>query len=163
MSQTAQHLDERATLSKVEAPIEAGRGIGVGFMYSVRGGAAAPAEARHGFEARISEKVDEVTLETLRLLIGEVVTNCVQHGGAADGRPIDIVGTLRWQVVRVSVASVGPPFRHVPRRPEPSELTGRGLYLVDVLSRSWGVENGSRTAVWFEVDREPRSRFRATG
>jgi len=56
--------------------------------------------------------------------------------------------------IRVEVLNEGPGF--VPEPPfQPSEQRdiGYGLYLIDRLSKTWGVEpEGERTKVWFEVD-----------
>jgi signal transduction histidine kinase len=58
----------------------------------------------------------------------------------------------REDAVHVEVLNPGPSFDpQVPRTPSGTG-TGLGLFLVEQLSSSWGVEaEGGRTKVWFEV------------
>lgn len=82
------------------------------------------------------------------LLVSEVVTNAVEHGSS--GGVVEIEALPAGLRVAVTDHSRGEPeVRH----PTPDEPTGRGLAIVDQLSRWWGVEpvtGGKR--VWFEVD-----------
>ena len=89
--------------------------------------------------------------EDLQLLVSEVVTNAVRHGGAHDGRVIvlrvlELPGTLR-----VEVTDGGPGFeRHTPT---PRTDGGWGLFFVDKLADRWNVERSDgSTLVWFEMD-----------
>ncbi len=55
--------------------------------------------------------------------------------------------------VRVDIADSGS-ARVATRRPEPTEVTGRGLCIVDRLSDTWGVtesRDGEGKSVWFMV------------
>lgn len=82
------------------------------------------------------------------LLVSELVTNALEHGVSG--------GWVRVEALpaglRVAVTDRGgglPVARDVGTR----EATGRGLAIVDALSRWWGVESsGSGKTVWFEVD-----------
>ena len=82
------------------------------------------------------------------LLVSEVVTNAVEHGSS--GGIVEIEALPAGLRVAVTDHAHGDPeVRH----PSPDEPTGRGLAIVDQLSRWWGVEpvdGGKR--VWFEVD-----------
>src|SRR5436853_184032 len=92
------------------------------------------------------DKVDDV-----RLLVGELVTNCVRH---AELSPRDrvrvklIVGDGR---VRAEVSDPGRGFA-LPQGPDVLAESGWGMFLVEHISDRWGVENGEQTCVWFEVD-----------
>jgi serine/threonine-protein kinase RsbW len=88
--------------------------------------------------------------QVVELLTAEVVANAAVHG------PSD--GTIRvtaWTDARnayVSVSddsSVSPVVRH----PEPSDLSGRGMALVQALADDWGVEVGPEgKTVWFSLE-----------
>lgn len=104
-------------------------------------------EARTFVKEAIGVPPDE-PFDTLELLISEVVTNAVQHTGAA---PLVRV-SRRGDMVRVSVQDPSPrwPVRCFVAD---TDLSGRGIALVDVLSSSWGIELLDHVGkqVWFEV------------
>lgn len=82
------------------------------------------------------------------LLVSEVVTNAVEHG--TSGGTVEIVALPAGLRVAVTDRSEGEP---AVRHPSAEEPTGRGLSIVDQLSRWWGVErNAVGKTVWFEVD-----------
>ena len=89
-------------------------------------------------------------LDTVELLVTEVVTNAVMHARSE----ASVVIRLLDDAVRVEVTDADDSFpaRRVPRDDQPG---GRGLDLVEKMSRSWGIDMltvGKRT--WFEVARE---------
>src|SRR5437763_11813660 len=47
----------------------------------IRGGPAAPSQARHAVLDALSEVLDETERSNFELLVSELVTNCVRHGG----------------------------------------------------------------------------------
>ncbi|WP_298459131.1 ATP-binding protein [uncultured Cellulomonas sp.] len=90
--------------------------------------------------------------QVVELLTAEVVANAAVHG------PPD--GTIRvraWSdatqvYVSVSDDSAASP---VVRHPEPSDLSGRGMALVQALASDWGVESGpDGKTVWFSLELE---------
>jgi anti-sigma regulatory factor (Ser/Thr protein kinase) len=114
----------------------------------------APGAARHA--------VDQLPLDdyleahfNFRLLVTELVSNCVRHADLAAGDLIIVEVTVRPRLVRAVVGDRGNGFS----RPEfgnepPSGTSGRGLFLVDALADRWGTgkaESGEST-VWFELD-----------
>ncbi len=108
----------------------------------------APAQARAAllvFEQILSPRA----LEDLQLVVSELVTNSIKFGPR---RPVTL--SLRVTgagVVAGEVIDRGDGERARPQMvPEPSVDGGWGLYLVDRLSRRWGVRTGS-THVWFEL------------
>jgi anti-sigma regulatory factor (Ser/Thr protein kinase) len=114
----------------------------------------APARAREAVEP-LRGVVSDRRLEDVRLMVSELVTNAVLHGGQAVGaRPIQLeVGVLPGTVI-VSVADGGPGFD--PRRLEPSsELSPgrRGLELVAALADEVGIDGRNPFRVWFRVSR----------
>ena len=106
------------------------------------GGPSSPALARAALADRFAERVDPDCAHTLKLLSSEVVTNCVQHARAETGVPIELRAWMLTGAVHVEVSTDSAPFRPV---------LGHGLYLVDELSRSWGVVDNGRNTVWFKV------------
>jgi anti-sigma regulatory factor (Ser/Thr protein kinase) len=133
-----------------------------GCGFTVAGGPWAPSHARRALAVHAADALHPTALETLLLLVSEVVTNCVTHGGASDGRPISVNASNERASVRVQVSSAGPDFDHTPRRPKPSASHGRGLFLVDVLAARWGIDHGPPPSVWFEVRHGPQRTGDAT-
>ncbi len=82
-------------------------------------------------------------------MVSELATNCVRHANA------DFTMTIEQTIrhVRVDIADSGS-GRVATRRPEPTEVSGRGLSIVDRLSDTWGVTEylgrGGKS-VWFMV------------
>lgn len=107
--------------------------------------AQAPAAARQAVDD-LRDDFDADTVEDLRLLVSELVTNSVQHGGGEQVTILidpDLGGTVRCEVI-----DDGSGF--VPRGRAGREVGGWGLDLVEQLADSWGVREGS-THVWFEL------------
>jgi anti-sigma regulatory factor (Ser/Thr protein kinase) len=95
--------------------------------------------------------VTPATREILELLVSELVTNSVRHGGRLENSCVELRVTVADRCVRVEVCDHGPGFDgEPPRPPEPHQTSGWGLYLVDRLSRDWGIERNP-TRVWFEM------------
>jgi len=89
-------------------------------------------------------------IETLRLLVSEVVTNAVRHGSHSE--PVEL--NARWNSeVRVEVCDGGERFTPQPRLGALDEPGGFGLYLVGRLADRWGVETDRGTTVWFVLRR----------
>lgn len=121
-----------------------------GFRLRIGGGPRAAGRARTEL-GRLRADLDTPLVESLRLLVTELVTNSVRHAGAAAVELIVVVGRER---VRVEIANPGGAFS--PRVGQAGQETesGWGLFLVDRLSDDWGVidETGFQR-VWFEIRR----------
>lgn len=110
---------------------------------------ASPRAARRLAQAAIERWNCTGALETVTLLVSEVVTNAVLHARS----DVQVTVRLLPSAVRIEVTdgSAEPP---VPRQPEVGSPGGRGLLMVESLSRAWGVDpSGAGKIVWFEVDR----------
>ena len=94
-------------------------------------------------------------LDQAMLLVSELVTNSVRHGGLRPDQEIEVTVRASPHHLRVEVVEPGEGFElaptRLPRRGIPAG--GWGLYLVDRLSSAWGVEGSGVTKVWFEMDR----------
>lgn len=91
--------------------------------------------------------------QVIELLTGEVVANAVVHG-PEHGR-VRVTVRIDPRGVRVGVTDESPARPRV-QHPAPTAVSGRGMALVEALSRSWGVDvhDGEGKTVWFLVDPE---------
>ena len=109
-------------------------------------------QARRSLD-RLAGAIEEDTLQDLRLLVSELLTNSVRHAGLSDDETIELRISVDAQRVRVEVRDAGPGFQ-LPDGPTTIfQESGWGLYLVDKLADRWGVISELGTTVWFEVDR----------
>jgi anti-sigma regulatory factor (Ser/Thr protein kinase) len=104
--------------------------------------------------AGLDDKLDPNVLFDMRLLVSELVTNCVKHAQIGPDESIDLRVEIGAETVRVSVRDDGPGFEPPARAltEEAAEAgSGGGLFLVEQLSASWGVEREQGAIVWFEL------------
>jgi len=121
-----------------------------GFRLRIGGGPRAAGRARKEL-ARLREELDGPVLDTLRLLVTELVTNAVRHAGAAS---VDLLVALGPQRVRVEIANPGVSFRPRVGLAGRESESGWGLFLVDRLSDEWGIEDRrAHQRIWFEIAR----------
>ena len=120
--------------------------------FRLRGGPDAAANARERLAA-LGEPLSPPMEAKVSLLLTELVTNAVRHGGARNGEPVTVTVEHWPGLLRVAVSDPGPGFRWRPPEPRrPPEEGGYGLVLVDRMARRWGVEPGAdSTTVWFEL------------
>lgn len=113
---------------------------------------AAPAEARR-LVARACADLPRGLIRETELLVTELVTNAVRHGGLSADDMIDLHLALREGSMRVEVAEGGPGFDpSVALAPDPEAIGGWGLLLVSRMASRWGVTRGSPNVAWFEID-----------
>ena len=111
----------------------------------------APATARQALRDG-NGMLPEGIRDDVLLLVSELVTNAVRHAGAGPDRPLhlQLLRGPRWVVV--TVGDEGPGFAWHPDPPAGNDSGGWGLFLVDQIADSWGVEcTASGTRVWFEI------------
>jgi len=117
---------------------------------SLDGGPDAAAHARRAL-SRLRGDIDPPLLETMRLLVTELIANSVKHAGA-DAVGLKVV--VGRSAVLVEVLDEGPGFEPAHRSEGQDEGSGWGLFLVDRLADRWGVaRERSATSVWFELKR----------
>lgn len=109
-------------------------------------------DARRALDA-LDEEVSARTLEDLRLLVSELVTNSVRHAGLKEMQTIELKVKLLPETVRVEVNDQGTGFEPTPRSASSEDQSGWGLYLVSRLADRWGVSSDGVTRVWFELTR----------
>lgn len=113
-------------------------------------GPGAAAEARRAI-AKLRLDLDPPLMETLRLLVTELVTNSVRHT-AADSLTLRVA--IGKSSVLTEVADTGPGFPPACLERSGDEGTGWGLFLVQRLADKWGVNHdGPSKRVWFELRR----------
>ena len=106
------------------------------------------AEARR-FVTTATDALAGLQQHTVRLLVSELVTNCVVHAGTPF--TVRILRAAKDLVVEVTD---GGPGQVRLGEPAPTDYSGRGVFLVDRLASRWGVRSipgGSGKTVWFSV------------
>ena len=110
------------------------------------------AAARTWLLGRSSELVAGQRSEDLALVLSEIVTNAVRHGGGQ----VEISVTPKPEFLCVQVTDDGPGFVPRPGAMASEPSGGFGLFLVERLTRRWGLtREAQRTRVWFEFDYTP--------
>jgi anti-sigma regulatory factor (Ser/Thr protein kinase) len=121
-----------------------------GLTMRLGSGPEAAASARSAL-SRLRADLDQPLVETLRLLVTELVTNSVRHT-AADSLTLSVA--IGRSAVLTEVADTGPGFDPQCVENSGNEDTGWGLYLVERLADKWGVRHdGPSKRVWFELRR----------
>ncbi len=145
-----QPQDDMALVA-VQVPADFVRAV----RFDLGGGAGAVARARAALAEFVGDAVTADRMYDLQLLVSEVVTNAVRHGGARQGEHVDLRASLTHDEVRLEVRDPGPGFDALaPELPATDRGGGYGLYLVDLYAREWGVTGAEGTCVWFEVPLE---------
>ena len=136
---------------------------------------AAPATARRAV-ASLAPYLDSRVIEDAELLVSELVTNSLRHGGLGPTQSIEVCLRASPQTVMVEVADRGRGFGGKRPRVEAKRamLDGRalekeepnwGLFLVDQIAWRWGIAEQGEVRVWFELrpgTHRPRSARRRT-
>lgn len=119
----------------------------------VAGGRGAPRRARGLIADRLRGTLDADALYDVEVLVSELVTNAVRHGGCGDRTEVDLRLVVGAGRIRVEVGDGGPGFRR-PEKPTPRpDGGGNGLLLLELMSSRWDVEvSRGRTCVWFELE-----------
>jgi anti-sigma regulatory factor (Ser/Thr protein kinase) len=134
--------------------IETRRGVErqdqAGLTMRLGSGPEAAASARSAI-SRLRADLDQPLIETLRLLVTELVTNSVRHT-AADSLTLSVA--VGRSAVLTEVADTGPGFDPKCVENSANQDTGWGLFLVQRLADKWGVRHdGPTKRVWFELRR----------
>jgi serine/threonine-protein kinase RsbW len=118
------------------------------------GGLGAPAVARRALRDALGGTVSQGTLADAQLLVSELATNSVRHGGGDEWAELAMEAEVRDERVHVRVYDEGEGFDDAPAPKRDLEASGGyGLVVLDRLAADWGVERGDRFCVWFELER----------
>jgi anti-sigma regulatory factor (Ser/Thr protein kinase) len=119
----------------------------------VPGGPHAASFARRLVERELGGRVPAGVLPDVALLITELVSNGVRHGGAHAGTELHVRLECGPRAVLVEVRNPDHATGAVgPRVPDLEGGGGLGLHIVERVASRWGVREGASTAVWFELD-----------
>ena len=122
----------------------------------VPGGPKAASRARRLVRDELSGRVPAAVLSDVALLVTELVANGVRHGGAHDGAELHVASrAVRPRSTSRSTTPVTGRRPSACARPDLMGGGGLGLHIVERVASRWGVREGRRTAVWFELDCPP--------
>jgi anti-sigma regulatory factor (Ser/Thr protein kinase) len=87
-------------------------------------------------------------LEAIELMVSELATNCIRHTNS--GFDLTIIRSGRDIRVEATDRAGGTPTM---RSPKPTDPSGRGLKIIDMLSAGWGVDSEASEGktVWFTI------------
>ena len=120
---------------------------------AVTGGVQAPSAARRAVSPLLQEHLGDERLRDAMLLVSEVVTNAVRHGGAGEDREVGLALGVDDTYVRIEVRDPGPGFEPAAEPAAREGGGGMGLVLLQAITRRYGVVTEDGTSVWFDVAR----------
>jgi anti-sigma regulatory factor (Ser/Thr protein kinase) len=124
------------------------QGVDDGISLRLHGGPEAGARARRAL-SRLRADIDPPLMETLRLLVTELVSNSVRHARSETVVLRIVVGR---SAVLTEVTDEGPGFDPSKTEKPGTNDSGWGLFLVERLAHRWGVaRDDDATRVWFEL------------
>ena len=144
-SDAAQAAEEREVMAQAERMLR----------LHIRGSMEAPRTARIATRELVSDHpLAAGQLDSLTLLVSEVVTNAVTHPQLPDDSDVEFSVTVTPELTRVLVSDGGPGFEWPAESlPQGRVDGGYGILLLDEQSSRWGVQRvPGRFTVWFELD-----------
>ena len=118
------------------------------------GGVLAARLARRAVRDELSGELPERTLDDVELLVSELATNSVRHGGCDEGTELRFRTDVTPSCVRIQLCDTGSGFTELRSEPSPPDAAGGfGLVLLERLSDRWGTQRNGGFCVWFEVQR----------
>jgi PAS domain S-box-containing protein len=141
--------DDTAILAVARTPVR---------TFRLAGDVTAPKLARNIIAAELETVFGSAEIYDVRVLVSELVTNAVRHGGADTARPVEIDLSVDDARVRIEVRDPGAGFERPEQPVARPEGGGNGLLMVQAIASRWDVERGDGTCVWFEIDRSPSGR-----
>ena len=100
----------------------------------------------------IAANVYDSAVCDVALVISELLSNALRHAVPLPGSKLHVAWRIDTDSVQVSVRDGGGPTRPELGEPTQAATGGRGLRIVQKLSRSWGTTTGDEgTTVWAEV------------
>ena len=107
--------------------------------------------------------VDDAAVADAALVVSELLSNAILHAYPLPGERLLVAWSVRGESVEVSVSDGG--SATVPHAGEPSDfaISGRGLGIVEHLSREWGVRADDVGLTVWALLRAPRNNGSAGG
>lgn len=125
------------------------------YRRQLRGGPRAPRAARAEIRDHLDGRVPAPLVADVELLVSELATNSVRHGGTDEARELLLeVEVGPGERVRVRLCDDGVGFADVPAGPRADGSGGYGLVLLEQLASRWGTDRDGAFCVWFELDAE---------
>lgn len=90
-------------------------------------------------------------IEDAELVLSELVTNALQHGGLDSHDDLEVSWALSADRLRLSVLDGGSAGDLVAHSAPSDALSGRGLAIVDCLCEQWSVDHDGGTRVTAEL------------
>ncbi|MFJ6778629.1 SpoIIE family protein phosphatase [Streptomyces yangpuensis] len=109
------------------------------------------AGARRQVRDLLHDWTDEEQLDSVVLMVSEMVTNVLVHTDGDALLVAEAVGELGERRLRVEVADSSDELPHK-RHPGEMASSGRGVLLMEMLADAWGVDpRGEGKSIWFEL------------
>ena len=106
--------------------------------------------AARSFVGRALQHCGRETIAVAQLLTSELATNAIMHARSV----FEVAASETSGIIHIEVTD-GSDLRLQTGAKEPSEMHGRGLYLLREFSERWGVVHTHRgKTVWFDLQRE---------
>jgi serine/threonine-protein kinase RsbW len=103
--------------------------------------------------AELGGDIDAGVCERGSVVLSELVTNALKHGGLTPLQRINVEVSVRPDLVRMEVTDPGSGFEIAALTPGRADGSGGwGLWLVDEMTDRWGVDFRHSTNVWCEFD-----------
>ena len=136
------------------ASVDAGPGYNRVVRVEIDPSVEAPRAARAVLHDVVADQpVAAGNLDTLALLVSEVVTNAVVHPVVEDEYAIGFSIAVTDELTRVVVSDGGAGFEWPGETSRPERTGGYGILLMDRQASRWGTLRApGRFSVWFEVD-----------
>ena len=119
--------------------------------------AQAPGAARIFVTHYLRDRVAAPVLDSVLLLLSELVTNSVRHSNAPSAEGVIVRLRLTRAMLRLEVEDSGHDGVIAIRPPDQQNGGGFGLNIVQTLSDCWGIERSAHrgTRVWAQLQRTP--------
>ena len=103
-----------------------------------------------------SAGVARATVSDAALVVSELVGNAVRHAGPLPGGMLRAEWTVRGTTIDIAVTDGGSRARPRALHPDERSTGGRGLSIVEALSRAWGTRRArDGLTVWASLQRSP--------
>jgi anti-sigma regulatory factor (Ser/Thr protein kinase) len=152
-----EHTALKAETAALRAENERFRDVGEQVEARLPLDALAPGGARILAAQYLRDRVEAPVLDSVLLLLSELVTNSVRHSNAPSAEGVMVRLQLTRAMLRLEVEDSGHDGVIAIRPPDQQTGGGFGLNIVQTLSDCWGIERSAHrgTRVWAQLQRTP--------